>query len=119
MDSTCELFNILQIAQVGVDRPNSQRMREPIPRCLDRDKRLGLRLGLPVRVSELILPLEPGYLTINVAKDNWTLLATPNPSLMSHDHAHIMRRSRIGSHICCAVDLSIQVDPVYVMWQVL
>ena len=58
-----------------------------------------------VRVSQQILPFEPGYLTI------WTLLANPNPSLLSCDHAHIMRHLCIGSRIHCAVGLSIQVDP--------
>ena len=60
-----------------------------------------------VRVSLQILPFEPGYLTI------WTLLANPNPnpSLLSCDHAHIMRHLCIGSRIHCAVGLSIQVDP--------
>ena len=65
------------------------------------DERLGFR------VNQQILPLEPGYLIINVAEDSWTLLANPNPipnpSLSSRDHAHIMRRLRIGSHICCMV----------------
>jgi len=60
-----------------------------------------------VRVSQQMLPFEPGYLTI------WTLLANPNPnpSLLLCDHAHIMRHLRIGSHIHCMVGFSIQVDP--------
>ena len=58
-----------------------------------------------VRVSQQTLPFEPGYLTM------WTLLANPNPSLLSHDHTHFMRHLHIGSRIHCAVGLSIQVDP--------
>ena len=64
-----------------------------------------------VRVSQQILLLEPGYLIINITEDNQTLSANPNPSLLSHAHPHITRCLCMGSHICCVVGPSIQVDP--------